>query len=136
MLGWASQSFQTQTARNNVCSQPGVLPASRQLASQRRFLPFLMSHESLPGVQFKTLARPMNSSLVMSPRANRSARIRFASASGGRVVTDPSCPFRTRKNNKVPNTSSKNKKNMAAPKNGAKGGTAPPANVEGSPAPQ
>jgi hypothetical protein len=112
---------------------------SIQPTTQRRFLPFLRSQDSLPGVQFKTLARSMNSSLVMSPRANRSARMRFASASGERLVAhaeDPSCPFRTRKNNKVPNTSSKNKKNMAAPKNGAKGGTAPLANVEGSPAPQ
>src|SRR6188472_1643925 len=109
--------------------------------SQKRFfLPFLISQESLPGVQFKTLARSMNSSLVMSPRAKRSAKIFLASPSGDRLTAHdwaPNCPCRTRKNTTVPTTSSMNKKNIRPPKKGAKGGTAPLAKVEdGSPAPQ
>ena len=65
------------------------------------FFPFLTSQESLPGVQFRTLARSMNSSLLMSPRAKRSARIVLASLSGERCAAHgggPRWPRRTRKN--------------------------------------
>jgi len=61
---------------------------------------------SAPGVQFKTLARSMNSSLLMSPLAKRSARIFLASASGALRLPHgvppalgggPKWPRRTRK---------------------------------------
>ena len=70
-----------------------------------RYLAFLpgrqFSYGSVPGVQFSTLAFSMNSSVVMSPRAKRSARTFLASASGEPRPAHgggPIRPVRTRKN--------------------------------------
>jgi hypothetical protein len=68
-------------AEREPCGRSVARPHGFDLP-QRFFLPFLTSQESLPGVQFNMLARSMNSSLEMSPRAKRSARIFLASLSG------------------------------------------------------